>query len=120
VTRFGGVFLPREDALLVVVPGLRADAVLVPFFAVPAPVLLDDLAPDFLAGVAFFLVAAFLGGGVSWAASVPFAFHASAIITAKAAQLRIFLIGYFGYFNNFKTKKGGRNQSGRPGSSASI
>jgi hypothetical protein len=67
-------FLPREEALLVVAPGFREDAVAAPF----------------LAGVAFlfaadFFATVFFAGVVCWTAAVPPALQASAIIAAMAA-----------------------------------
>jgi hypothetical protein len=77
VTRFPVVFLPREEALLVVVPGLREDAVAAPFLLAAAP--------DFLAGEAFFLAPAVLTGAFCWGTSAPSALQASTIIAAMAA-----------------------------------
>jgi hypothetical protein len=61
------VFLPREEALLVAVPGLREDAVAAPF----------------LTGAALFF-AVFLGGVFCWTAAVPAALQASAIMATMA------------------------------------
>ena len=91
VTRLAGVFLPRAEAFLVVVPGLREDAALLRFLLVLAPFLLEA-APDFLAGEAFFLAAFFLADAFFWGATAPSALQASRIIAAMAVQLRIFLM----------------------------
>src|SRR5450759_1622055 len=72
--RLAVVFLPREEALLVAVPGLREDAV-----------------PG-LDGGAFFLAAFFLASAFFWGATAPSALQASTIIAAMAAQVRIFLM----------------------------
>ena len=67
--------LPREEALLVVVPGLREDAVAVP-----------DVAFFFAAFfAAVFLATVFLTGAFCWGTSAPSALQASAIIAAMAA-----------------------------------
>jgi hypothetical protein len=81
---------------LVVVPGLRADAVLVPFLVVLAPFLV--VLALFLPGAAFFFAvvfraAVFLAGAFLWDATAPSALQANTIIAAMAAQLKIFLIG---------------------------
>jgi hypothetical protein len=82
---------------LVVVIGLCADAVVAAILAVPAPFLLDEAIPDFLAGEAFLLATVllatvFLAGAFCWTAVAPSAFQASTIIAAMAAQLKIFLM----------------------------
>jgi hypothetical protein len=66
--------LPREEALLVVVPGLREDAVAAPFPAGAAFLF-----------AAFFLAGVVLTGTFGGGPSAPSALQASAIIAAMAA-----------------------------------
>ena len=101
-----GVFLPREEALLAVVPGLRAEAVLAPFLVVIVP---------FFAVEALFLAAVFLAGAFFWAADAPSALQASTIIAAMAAQLKIFLMDSIASVSiPLHKKRAGRRESGPP------